>query len=68
MKRIGAGGPLPISHNNIPELQAFRDVVAQAWKSRGLPLTENIYDGEMNGLTHAVSTIYRGCAPAATCS
>ncbi|TXA43560.1 GMC family oxidoreductase [Mycobacterium tuberculosis variant bovis] len=60
MKRIGAGGPLPISHNNIPELQPFRDVVAQAWKSRGLPVTENIYDGEMNGLTHAVSTIYRG--------
>jgi choline dehydrogenase len=60
LQKIGGGGPLPISHNNIPELQAFRDVVTQAWTSRGLPLTENIYDGEMNGLTHAVSTIYRG--------
>jgi choline dehydrogenase len=60
LQKIGGGGPLPISHNNIPELQAFRDVVTQAWTSRGLPLTENIYDGEMNGLTHAVSSIYRG--------
>jgi choline dehydrogenase len=60
LQKIGGGGPLPISHNNIAELQAFRDIVTQAWKSRGLPITENIYDGEMNGLTHAVSTIYRG--------
>jgi choline dehydrogenase len=60
LQKIGGGGPLPISHNNIAALQAFRDIVTQAWKSRGLPITENIYDGEMNGLTHAVSTIYRG--------
>jgi choline dehydrogenase-like flavoprotein len=60
LEKIGAGGPIPISHAEIPELQPFRDAVTQAWTSRGLPLTENIYDGEMNGLTHSVNTIYQG--------
>lgn len=27
---------------------------------QGLPLTENIYDGEMNGLTHSINSIYNG--------
>ncbi|AMU72246.1 GMC family oxidoreductase N-terminal domain-containing protein [Mycobacteroides abscessus] len=60
LHKIGVDGPLPISHNLIPELKAFRDVVTQAWTSRGLPLTDNIFDGEMNGLTHAVNSIYKG--------
>lgn len=60
LQKIGQGGPLPVSHNLIPELQPFRDVITKAWTSRGEPLTENIYDGEMKGLTHAVNTIYRG--------
>ena len=41
-------------------MQTFRDALTKAWKSRGEPLTENIYDGEMNGLTHCVNTIYKG--------
>jgi len=60
LQKLGQGGPLPISHNLIPELQPFRDMITKAWTSRGEPLTENIYDGEMKGLTHAVNTIYRG--------
>lgn len=60
LEKIGAGGPIPISHAEIPELQPFREAVTKAWTSRGLPLTENIYDGEMNGLTHSVNTIYKG--------
>lgn len=60
LQKIGQAGPLPISHNLIPELQPFRDAITKAWTSRGEPLTENIYDGEMKGLTHAVNTIYRG--------
>ncbi len=60
LEKIGAGGPLPISHADIPELQQFRDAVTKAWTSRGLPLTENVYDGELNGLTHSVNTIYEG--------
>jgi choline dehydrogenase-like flavoprotein len=60
LEKIGAGGPIPISHADIPELQNFRDALTKAWVSRGLPLTENIYDGEMNGLTHSVNSIYNG--------
>jgi choline dehydrogenase-like flavoprotein len=60
LEKIGAGGPLPISHADIPELQNFRDALIQAWKSRGEPITENIYDGEMNGLTHSINSIYNG--------
>jgi choline dehydrogenase len=61
LQKIGAGGPLPISHAElIEEMRPFRDAVTQAWKSRGKPLTENIFDGEMNGLTHSVNTIYKG--------
>jgi choline dehydrogenase-like flavoprotein len=60
LEKIGAGGPIPISHAEIPELQPFRDAITKAWASRGLPLTENIYDGEMNGLTHSVNSIYQG--------
>ncbi|PFH59501.1 hypothetical protein XA68_12261 [Ophiocordyceps unilateralis] len=61
LAKIGSGGPLPISHAElIPAMKPFRDAVISAWKSRGEPVTENIYDGEMKGLTHCVDTIYRG--------
>lgn len=61
LTRIGGGGPIPISHAElVAEIQPFRDAVTKAWKSRGEPLSENIYDGEMNGLTHCVDTIYKG--------
>lgn len=60
LERLGAGGPLPISHADIPELDNFRETLKKAWTSRGLPLTENIYDGEMNGLTHSINSIYNG--------
>lgn len=61
LKKIGNGGPLPISHSELlPELAPFREKLSQAWKSMGLPLTENIYDGEMIGLTHCVDSIYHG--------
>ncbi|PYH88181.1 alcohol oxidase [Aspergillus ellipticus CBS 707.79] len=58
---IGAGGPIHISHAELlEEMQPFRDAVTKAWTSRGQPLTENIYDGAMIGLTHCCDTIYRG--------
>jgi choline dehydrogenase-like flavoprotein len=61
LKKIGAGGPIQISHAElIPEMRPFRDALAKAWTSRGEPLTENIFDGEMNGLTLSVNTIYKG--------
>ncbi|KAI9930290.1 hypothetical protein MW887_012103 [Aspergillus wentii] len=61
LKKIGTGGPIPISHSElIPEMQPFRDLLTKAWKSTGQPITENIFDGEMLGLTHSVNTIYKG--------
>ncbi|KAJ1953520.1 hypothetical protein GGI12_005997, partial [Dipsacomyces acuminosporus] len=60
-KKLGAGGPLPISHAELlPEMQPFRDALTKAWLSKGERISEDIYEGEMNGLTHCVDTIYRG--------
>ncbi|KAL4922798.1 hypothetical protein BDW62DRAFT_215751 [Aspergillus aurantiobrunneus] len=61
LKKIGGGGPIPISHSElIPEMQSFRDLLTRAWKSTGQPITENIFDGQMIGLTYSVNTIYKG--------
>ncbi|EFX01567.1 glucose-methanol-choline oxidoreductase [Grosmannia clavigera kw1407] len=61
LNKIGAGGPLPISHSELLDgMEGFREALTKAWKSTGQPFTENIYDGEMNGLTHCVDTIYHG--------
>ncbi|KAJ5178824.1 hypothetical protein N7492_002034 [Penicillium capsulatum] len=61
LKKIGQNGPIPISHSElIPEMQPFRDLLTRAWKSTGHPITENIFDGQMLGLTHSVNTIYKG--------
>lgn len=61
LKKIGSGGPIPISHAElIPEMEGFRELLTKAWKSTGEPVTENIFDGEMRGLVHSVNTIYKG--------
>jgi choline dehydrogenase-like flavoprotein len=61
LQKIGAGGPLPIAHAElVEEMKPFREAVTKAWTSRGKPITENIFDGEMNGLTHSVNSIYKG--------
>lgn len=61
LKKIGTGGPLQISHAElVPELKPFRDALTQAWVSSGEPLSEDIYSGEMHGLTHCVDSIYKG--------
>ena len=61
LEKIGGGGPIPISHAELlDDMQPFRDALTKAWKSRGEPFTENIYDGDMIGLTHCVDTIYKG--------
>ncbi|RAL14698.1 GMC family oxidoreductase [Aspergillus homomorphus CBS 101889] len=61
LHKIGSGGPVHISHAElVPELQRFRDALSEAWTSRGEPLTEDIYSGEMHGLTHCVDSIYQG--------
>ncbi|KAJ5454681.1 uncharacterized protein N7458_005637 [Penicillium daleae] len=61
LKKIGAGGPIPIAHANLmPEMKGFRELLTRAWKSTGEPVSENIFDGEMRGLVHSVNTIYQG--------
>lgn len=61
LKKLGTDGPIPISHATlIPEMKPFRDALTKAWISKGVPISENIYDGEMIGLTHCVDTIYKG--------
>ncbi|KAL4785399.1 hypothetical protein BJX76DRAFT_347043 [Aspergillus varians] len=61
LKKIGTGGPILISHSDlIPEMQPFRELLTKAWTSTGQPITENIFDGEMLGLTHSVNSIYKG--------
>lgn len=61
MSKLGGGGPIPVSHAELlEELAPFRDALTKAWGSMGQPLSENLYDGEMNGLTHCLDTIYKG--------
>ncbi|OQD60519.1 hypothetical protein PENPOL_c022G01472 [Penicillium polonicum] len=61
LEKIGENGPIPISHSElIPEMQLFRDLLTDAWKSTGQPINENIFDGEMVGLTYSVNTIHKG--------
>lgn len=61
LSKIGTGGPVQISHAElVPEMQPFRDALTTAWVSKGEPLSEDIYSGEMHGLTHCVDTIYKG--------
>ncbi|KAF9108970.1 hypothetical protein BGX27_008172 [Mortierella sp. AM989] len=61
LKKLGTDGPIPISHAELlPEMKPFRDALTKAWKSKGEPISEDIYNGEMNGLTHCVDTIYKG--------
>lgn len=61
LQKIGRDGPIPIAHSElIPEMQPFRDLLTRAWKSTGQPITENIFDGQMAGLTHSVNSIYKG--------
>lgn len=61
VRNIGLGGPLHIEHANlVPELRPFRDALLTAWESKGLEVNDEIYSGTMSGLTHCVTSIYKG--------
>ncbi|KAJ5730410.1 uncharacterized protein N7483_004918 [Penicillium malachiteum] len=61
VRNVGLGGPLHIEHAElVPELRPFRDALLKAWKSKGLAINDNIYDGTMHGLTRCINTIYKG--------
>ncbi|KAF2498751.1 glucose-methanol-choline oxidoreductase-like protein [Lophium mytilinum] len=61
LSKIGRNGPLNVSHSDlVPEVKPFRDALIKAWESKGEKISEDIYSGEVNGLTHCVNTIYKG--------
>ncbi|KAL4999849.1 choline dehydrogenase [Aspergillus recurvatus] len=62
LQKIGPGdGPIHISHAELLDgMQPFRDAITTAWKNMGERFEENVYDGEMLGLTHCVDSIYQG--------
>lgn len=61
LAKVGRGGPLHVAHSDlIPEMAPFRAALTKAWLSKGEALTEDIYSGEMHGLTHCMNTIYKG--------
>lgn len=65
---LGSGGPLPISHAHLlPEMSGFRSALTKAWLSRGERISENSFDGEINGLTHCIDSIYRGERSSSVC-
>ncbi|KAI4597225.1 hypothetical protein KJ359_004738 [Pestalotiopsis sp. 9143b] len=61
LEKTGLGGPIHVSHAELlDELKPFREALTKAWTSTGQRLTENIYDGEMNGLVNCMDSIYKG--------
>jgi choline dehydrogenase len=61
LKHVGGGGPLHVAHSDfIPEMEPFRQALTQAWLSKGEKVTDDIYSGEMHGLTKCMNTIYKG--------
>lgn len=54
---LGTRGPLPLSPSiSIPLAGPLR----KAWESRGYPWTDNIFSGDVDGMTHVVVTKYQG--------
>ncbi|KAF0317005.1 glucose-methanol-choline oxidoreductase [Colletotrichum asianum] len=61
LQHIGTDGPIHVSPAElVAEAAPFRDALKRAWVSKGEKLNDEIYDGEMHGLTTAVSSIYKG--------
>ncbi|KAJ5108492.1 Glucose-methanol-choline oxidoreductase [Penicillium angulare] len=59
--QLGRDGPLHISHASLlPETAAFRKALTNAWESKGLPLNDDIFFGDMKGLAHVVNTVNKG--------
>lgn len=60
-QKIGTKGPLPISHAElVKESAPFREKLITAWKNTGREITENVFEGQLSGMTHCVATIYHG--------
>ncbi|KAL9609996.1 MAG: hypothetical protein Q9167_005269 [Letrouitia subvulpina] len=51
----------------VPELEEFRQALSKAWVSKGERLTENVYEGHVNGLVKCMNTIYKGVRSTSAC-
>jgi choline dehydrogenase len=61
LKKVGRNGPLDVAISDmVPELETFRQALTKAWVSKGERLTENVYEGQVNGLVKCMNTIYKG--------
>ncbi|CAG8207825.1 unnamed protein product [Penicillium salamii] len=59
--KIGLDGPVHVSHAELlPETEFFRQALTKAWIGEGHVVKEDIYDGEVYGLTHCINSVYRG--------
>jgi choline dehydrogenase len=61
LAKVGRKGPLDVAISDmVPELETFRQALTKAWVSKGERLTENVYEGHVNGLFKCMNTIYKG--------
>jgi choline dehydrogenase len=68
LAKVGKKGPLDIAINDmVPELETFRTSLTEAWVSKGEQLTDNVYEGQQNGLVKCMSTIYDGKRSTSVC-
>lgn len=68
LAKVGRKGPLDVSISDmVPELETFRQALSEAWVSKGERLTENVYEGQVNGLVKCMNTIYKGVRSTSVC-
>ena len=68
LAKVGRNGPLDVSISDmVPELEEFRQALSKAWVSKGERLTENVYEGQVNGLVKCMNTIYKGVRSTSAC-
>ena len=68
LAKVGRKGPLDVSISDmVPELEPFREALSKAWVSKGERLTENVYEGQVNGLVKCMNTIYKGVRSTSAC-
>ena len=61
LAKVGRKGPLDVAISDmVPELEPFRKALTEAWVDKGEKLTDNIYEGQVNGLVKCMNTIYKG--------
>ncbi|KAF2729733.1 alcohol oxidase [Polyplosphaeria fusca] len=68
LQKIGRNGPLDVAHAHLcKESKPFRDALTKAWVDKGEKVSEDIYSGEMHGLTHCMETVYKGTRSTSGC-